>query len=214
MTSRSCLATLALASSSRLRAPKTRISRPLTTAPSSVLNEKPQSQSQSQSTNTRSKGQPPPPPPPPPSAHLSAAAATHSTTRRSHRDSDTADQSSSTLRKQEQQYPESKSESSQTSPSSSSSREKRPLLQPYELSRRLIALCERGDVDLAVTALQRAPRNAQNIKVWNTIIQQCMSAKKYKLAYSVFTDVCSIIHFPLLFWFLSPASGLTQTYVR
>ena len=72
---------------------------------------------------------------------------------------------------------------------SSSSPARRPLLQPYELSRRLIELCKRGEVDLAVTALQRAPRNAQNIKVWNTIIQQCMDAKKYNLAYSVFTDV-------------------------
>jgi hypothetical protein len=41
----------------------------------------------------------------------------------------------------------------------------------------------------AVTALRKAPQNAQNIKVWNTIIQQCMDAKKYKLAYSAFTDV-------------------------
>jgi pentatricopeptide repeat protein len=62
-------------------------------------------------------------------------------------------------------------------------------LEPYELSRRVIALCQRGDVDLAVTALQKAPRNAQNIKVWNTIIQQCMEARKFNLAYSVFTDV-------------------------
>jgi len=68
---------------------------------------------------------------------------------------------------------------------------KRSHLQPYELSGRLITLCESGDVDLAVTTLQSAPRNAQNIKVWNTLIQQCMYAKKYKLAYSVFTDVCS-----------------------
>lgn len=72
---------------------------------------------------------------------------------------------------------------------SSSRGKKRPLLQPYELSRRIIELCKRGDVDLAVTALQEAPQNAQNIKVWNTIIQQCMDAKKYKLAYTVFTDV-------------------------
>jgi hypothetical protein len=71
----------------------------------------------------------------------------------------------------------------------SSSPGKRPLLQPYELSRRLIALCEQGKVDLAFSVLQQAPRNAQNIKVWNTIVQQCMDAKKYNLAYSVFTDV-------------------------
>ncbi|KAI0005077.1 hypothetical protein BJV74DRAFT_792927 [Russula compacta] len=65
----------------------------------------------------------------------------------------------------------------------------RPLLQPYELSGRLIALCKRGDVDLAFTMLQNAPRNAQNIKVWNTLILQCMDAEKYKLAYRVFTDM-------------------------
>ena len=181
LTSRSLLAALALPSSLRLRAPKARTSHPLTTTPSSALGDKTRSQSTS---TTRFKGQKLPPP----SAH-------HSRSKRSHR---TADRSSSVPR--QQHY----SESSQKSPSSSS-REKRPLLQPYELSRRLIALCERGDVDLAVTALQRAPRNAQNIKVWNTIIQQCMGAKKYKLAYSVFTDVCIIPS--LLFWFLSLASG-------
>lgn len=181
VTSRSLFATLALASSSRLRlgTPKTRTSRPLTGA----LSEKPRSQRSA----TRSKGQPPPPPP---SAHHLSAAATRST-RTSHR---TADHSSSSALRQQQHQQH--SESSQTSPPPPSSREKRPLLRPYELSRRLIAHCEKGDVDLAVTELQRAPRNAQNIKVWNTIIQQCMSAKKYRLAYSVFTDVCIIPSFP------------------
>ena len=167
----------ALASSSRLRAPKTRSSRPLTAAPSSsASDEKPHSQR-----TTRSKGRPPPPPFPHPSA------ATRST--RSHRNTpaDHSSSSSAPLR-QQPQY----SGSSQTSPwrFSSSGERRRPLLQPYELSRRLIELCTRGDVDIAFTALQRAPRNAQNIKVWNTIIQQCMGAKKYKLAYGVFTDVC------------------------
>lgn len=71
---------------------------------------------------------------------------------------------------------------------------KRSLLEPYELSRRLITLCQSGDVDLAVTTLRSAPRNAQNVKVWNTLIKQCMDAKKYKLAYSVFTDVCPTRH--------------------
>jgi hypothetical protein len=75
------------------------------------------------------------------------------------------------------------------SPSSPSFREEGPLSETYELSRRLIELCQRGDVDLAVTALQEAPRNAQNIRFWNTIIQQCMKARKFHLAYSVFTDV-------------------------
>ncbi|KAH9060896.1 hypothetical protein EDB87DRAFT_1561271 [Lactarius vividus] len=65
----------------------------------------------------------------------------------------------------------------------------RHFLQPYELSQRLIALCERGDVDLAVNMLQHAPKNAQNVKVWNTLIQKCMDAEKYKLAFHVFTDM-------------------------
>jgi hypothetical protein len=65
----------------------------------------------------------------------------------------------------------------------------RSLLRPYELSGRLIELCKQGDIDLAVSTLERAPRNAQNVKVWNTLIQKCMDAKKYKLAYGVFTDV-------------------------
>jgi hypothetical protein len=82
------------------------------------------------------------------------------------------------------------SDPSTPGPQSSAKRGTRPLLQPYELSKRLITLCRRGDVDLAVDMLQRAPKNAQNIKVWNTLIQQCMDAQKYKLAYRVFTDVC------------------------
>ena len=197
LTSRSfCRA--ALASSSRLQAPKTRTSHPrpfTTTAASSAPDEKPQSQ-----LTTRSKGQPRRPRPRPlsASAHHPSAATTHST--RSHN-------TAALLLLQQQRHPD--SSPSQTSPSfsSSSGEKRRPLLQPYELSRRLIELCKQGDVDLAVTALQRAPRNAQNIKVWNTIIQQCMSAKKYKLAYSVFTDVCVIPFLPSFFWLLPLARG-------
>ena len=63
------------------------------------------------------------------------------------------------------------------------------LLEPYELSKRLIALCKRGEADLAVNMLQHSPKNAQNVKVWNTLIQECMNAEKYKLAFHVFTDV-------------------------
>ncbi|TFY75834.1 hypothetical protein EWM64_g8180 [Hericium alpestre] len=37
--------------------------------------------------------------------------------------------------------------------------------------------------------LQTSPNDAQNVKVWNTLIQQCMSAGKYKLAYSLFVDM-------------------------
>lgn len=69
----------------------------------------------------------------------------------------------------------------------------RHFLQPFQLSKRLITLCERGDTDLAFHMLQRAPKNAQNIKVWNTLIQQCLDAEKYKLAFRVFIDVRAYI---------------------
>jgi hypothetical protein len=182
MTSRS-FAALTLASSSRLQAPKnkTRTSRPLTTIPSGALNEteNTQSQPQPQSTTRHKRPAPPPPARAPPSAALHSA-------RRSHR---TADYSSSSALGQQA------SESSRTS-QSSSGKGQRPHLRPYELSRRLIAHSQRGDFDRAVTVLKRAPRNAQNIKVWNTIIQQCMNAKKYNLAFRVFIDVCIILPFP------------------
>ena len=193
MTSRS-FATLALASSSRLRAPKTRISRPLSATPSGALNEteNTQSQPQPQSTTRHKRPEPPPPASAPPSAALHSA-------RSSHR---TADYSSSSALGQQT------FESSRISQSSSGEGE-RPLLRPYELSRRLIAHCQRGDFERAVIVLKQAPRNAQNIKVWNTIIQQCMNAKKYNLAFRVFIDVCIILPFPFLGVCHSPVADRT-----
>jgi hypothetical protein len=81
------------------------------------------------------------------------------------------------------------SDPSKPSPLKGTGTRAHPILQPYTLSMRIIALCKRGDVDLAVDMLQSSPRNAQNIKVWNTLIQQCMDAKQYNLAFRVFTDV-------------------------
>ncbi|KAI0053638.1 hypothetical protein FA95DRAFT_1600783 [Auriscalpium vulgare] len=37
--------------------------------------------------------------------------------------------------------------------------------------------------------LQNAPHDAQNIKVWNSLIQETMQAKKYKLAFKMYTDL-------------------------
>ena len=74
-------------------------------------------------------------------------------------------------------------------------------------------------MDSAFIMLQRAPQNAQNIKVWNTLIHQCMEAKKYNLAYSVFTDVRSLTHaFPptspfLFFFFWFYDTWLTTEHV-
>ena len=180
--SRRSFASLALlASSSRLRAPK--ISRPLTATLSGARSKSseggrqhgpsaPKGRQFGPSTHKgRRLG--------PSASRTSTPGAPHSEKQKHSESAHTADPGSAPPRQQ----------TSSSSPPSPSSIGKRPHLEPYELSRRLIELCQRGDVDLAVTTLQKAPRNAQNIKVWNTIIQRCMEAKKYNLAYSVFTDV-------------------------
>jgi hypothetical protein len=162
---------LALASPSRLRAPNT--VRSLTATASAAFNEKP----------PRAKATRPPRSPrsswsPRPPSTTKAKASSVAANSAEHSRSAVLRSGSSAVEAPQRQ---------------------RSLLQPYELSGRLIKLCEGGDVDLAVTTLKSAPRNAQNIKVWNTLIQKCMDAKKYKLAYSVFTDVCpSCPSLPLL----------------
>jgi hypothetical protein len=37
--------------------------------------------------------------------------------------------------------------------------------------------------------LKNAPLDAQNTPVWNTLIWECMKAKRFKLAYQLFIDV-------------------------
>ena len=172
---RRSFANLALfAPSSRLRAPK--IPRPLTATLSGARSKSSEGRQHGPSAPKGRQLAPSTPKgrrPRPPSAPAAPLSEKHSES------AHTADHGSAPPRQQ----------TSSSSPPSPPSRGKRPLLEPYELSRRVIALCQRGDVDLAVAALQKAPRNAQNIKVWNTIIQQCMEARKFNLAYSVFTDV-------------------------
>lgn len=63
------------------------------------------------------------------------------------------------------------------------------LLEPHVLSARLKKLCDAGKIDDAVTVLKNVPLGAQNVPVWNTLIWECMKAKKYTLAYKLFTDV-------------------------
>ncbi|KAI0036723.1 hypothetical protein K488DRAFT_81719 [Vararia minispora EC-137] len=62
-------------------------------------------------------------------------------------------------------------------------------LEPYDLAQRLVKLCKDGQLDEAVATLKRMPLAAQNIKVWNTLITNVFEAKKYKLAYSLYTDL-------------------------
>jgi hypothetical protein len=63
------------------------------------------------------------------------------------------------------------------------------LLEPHVLSARLRKLCDNGQLDAAVAMLKNAPLAAQNTPVWNTLIWECMKAKRFKLAYQLFIDV-------------------------
>jgi hypothetical protein len=63
------------------------------------------------------------------------------------------------------------------------------LLEPHVLSQRLKKLCERGKLDDAVSLLKNSPLDAQNTPVWNTLIWETLKARRYKLAYSLYTDV-------------------------
>ena len=63
------------------------------------------------------------------------------------------------------------------------------LLEPHVLSARLKKLCDVGRIDTAVSTLKNAPLDAQNTPVWNTLIWECMKAKRFKLAYQLFIDV-------------------------
>jgi len=63
------------------------------------------------------------------------------------------------------------------------------LLEPHVLSARLKKLCDANKIDDAVTMLKNAPLDAQNAPVWNTLIWQCMKARRFKLGYQLFIDV-------------------------
>jgi hypothetical protein len=66
------------------------------------------------------------------------------------------------------------------------------LLEPHVLSARLRKLCNASQIDAAVALLKNSPLDAQNTPVWNTLIWECMKAKRFKLGYQLFVDVCRI----------------------
>lgn len=65
----------------------------------------------------------------------------------------------------------------------------KPLLRPYVLLKRLQLLCKEGKYDEAVSALQKAPLDAQNVVVWNGLIAEVTRARKYQLGYRLYIDV-------------------------
>ena len=68
-------------------------------------------------------------------------------------------------------------------------KERLKLLEPHVLSQRIKKLCDRDKLDDAVSLLKNSPLAAQNTPAWNTLIWETMKVKRYKLAYSLYTDV-------------------------
>jgi hypothetical protein len=62
-------------------------------------------------------------------------------------------------------------------------------LSPDILSGRIKALAADGRIDDAVASMKTAPSDAQNVPAWNTLIWECMRARKYQLAYKIYVDV-------------------------
>ncbi|KAF5364288.1 hypothetical protein D9756_000630 [Leucocoprinus leucothites] len=89
-------------------------------------------------------------------------------------------------------------------------RETIKLLEPHVLSQRIKKLCDRGKLDDAVSLLKNSPLGAQNTPVWNTLIWETMKAKRYKLAYSLYTDMKRRGHSPTTRTFQTMFSGLAH----
>ncbi|KAJ7781255.1 pentatricopeptide repeat-containing protein [Mycena metata] len=96
------------------------------------------------------------------------------------------------------------------------SREKSPtmrLLEPHVLSGRLKKLAEDNQLDTAVAMLKNAPLAAQSTPVWNTLIWECMKAKRFKLAYDLFIDMKRRGFSPTTRTFQTMFSGLSRIEV-
>lgn len=63
------------------------------------------------------------------------------------------------------------------------------LLDPYDLSSRVDALCEHGKLSEAISTVKEAPLDAQNTIVWATLIRSVIGIGKYQEAYRLFIDV-------------------------
>ncbi|KAJ6485005.1 pentatricopeptide repeat-containing protein [Mycena vitilis] len=88
------------------------------------------------------------------------------------------------------------------------------LLEPHVLSERLKKLAEKNNqLDTAVAMLKNAPLAAQNTAVWNTLIWECMKAKRFKLAYELFIDMKRRGFNPTTRTFQTMFSGLSRIEV-
>ncbi len=69
------------------------------------------------------------------------------------------------------------------------SKEGLKLLEPHVLSQRIKKLCDRGQIDEAVSLLRTSPRDAQNTIVWNGLIWEAMKLHRHQLAWLLYVDV-------------------------
>lgn len=87
------------------------------------------------------------------------------------------------------------------------------LLEPHVLSGRLKKLADNDQLDTAVAMLKNAPLAAQNTPVWNTLIWECMKARRYKLGYDLFIDMKRRGFSPTTRTFQTMFSGLSRIEV-
>ncbi|TFK75914.1 hypothetical protein BDN72DRAFT_831351 [Pluteus cervinus] len=84
------------------------------------------------------------------------------------------------------------------------------LLEPFVLSARLKKLCDAGKVEEAVAMLKNAPLDASNTAVWNTLIWECMKARKFTVAYKLYVDMKRRGFSPSTRTFQTMFSGLSR----
>ncbi|KIL70065.1 hypothetical protein M378DRAFT_116858 [Amanita muscaria Koide BX008] len=84
------------------------------------------------------------------------------------------------------------------------------MLEPHVLSKRLKKLCDANQIDAAVSMVKNAPLDAQNAPVWNTLIWEAMKAKRFKLAYLLFTDMKRRGHSPTTRTFQTMFTGFSR----
>ncbi|KAI0081844.1 hypothetical protein K474DRAFT_1613127 [Panus rudis PR-1116 ss-1] len=84
------------------------------------------------------------------------------------------------------------------------------LLRPYDLAQRLTKLVEEGQLQEAVDSLKTAPLDAQNVPLWNTMLNHCCNAGKYELAWKLFIDMKRRGFVPDGRTYMTMLSGLSQ----
>jgi len=73
----------------------------------------------------------------------------------------------------------------------------KPKLRAYDLTQRLVKLCEEGELNEAIEQLKEMPHDAQDVACWNTIMKHALKDGRYKQAYQLFIEV-SLVQFGMV----------------